>query len=194
MNTNHSSNGNRNGNGNNVYAIRQINTKLVCHQVFYTAKHISIQATKPFIAQLRNADGFGGVDLTDDGGGWYTFHPRSEMRNGEISSEVERSIFLEFARDDLEALIDHLERQAMRAPAVTVVDAEGYATTVNKLVAKKVAKPRAPSGTIRHFQLSVNAPLSTAMHLEQLATDEQIEGLAKRYTADRHPADRNARR
>lgn len=160
------------------------NTKILCHQVFYTARHISIQATKQFMVHMKNCPGMGGVDLTDEGGGWYSLSPRSELCNGEISSVTDRALFLEFARLDLEEFLREMQAMDMSPPKVTVVPDEPN----NHVNADehKVYLRRSHGTVSEKYTMTVSVPVSSAMKLEQWATEDQVRALARRYKADRH--------
>lgn len=166
------------------------NSKILCHQVFYTARHISIQCTKQFMLHLKTCPGLGGVDLIDDGGGWYTMYPRTELLTGKSSSTVDRALFLEFARDDLEAFITKMEAREMTAPRVTVVPSEtkNPGSLVNS--GGKVFYLRGRSTANTKYTMTVAAPVSSAMKLEQWATEKDVGKLARHFAADRHPTGR----
>lgn len=165
-------------------------SRILCHQIFLSQKRISIQATRQFIGVLRNSDGFGGVELTDDGGGWYSLIPRSELGDGTISDALDRQLFLAFAWEDLLKLTDRLAELDGQAPRVTVVP-----STVDAAAAPAAEGPHPVKnnnhgnrgnhgnhGYVTRFALKVSAPLSTAMpNFARDAEPEHLRKLILRY-------------
>lgn len=174
----------------NIYNTQKTtNSKVIYHQVFVNARKISIQATKQFILLMQNSEGFGGVDLTDEGGGWYSLTPRSELLDGQISSEIDRAVFVASAYLDFELFLNSL----------TNYEAQGYPVVVSKstqplapisiagypVVPTRPANFKVSGGknnlTKEVFILQVSAPLSSAMRFEQLASEKKLADLKKRF-------------
>lgn len=161
-------------------------TKVLCHQVFRNAKRISIQCTKPFMRIVEAAEGFGGVDILDEGAGWYTMIPRSELNNGDIATDVDKMLFLAYASVDLERIILALEALDTHVVCTVVPAIDG----ANKHKPKPQPKygvqaadlgqrPTVPGRTA--FRVIINSPLSSAMRMAQPADRPALVRLASRF-------------
>ena len=147
-------------------------SKVLCHQVFRNAKRISVQCTKPFYQILKAADGFGGVDFQEEGAGWYTLSPRSELLTGEIASDLDRALFLAQAALDLGAVIEALEALDTRV-----------VTTVMPAIDLSAKYKLSPDTNRRAFRvvLAVSSPLSSAMRLEKMADTRSTMRLVAKW-------------
>ena len=132
-------------------------SSVVCHDAIYGQNRISLRCTKAFIQRFKNTPGLGGVEVLEVGSGWYSVVPRTELLNGDSASGVDKLLFLEEARLDLEVLLEQLEIEDVQKNASIRVHMN--------------------SGSF----IQVNRAMSSAMRTPVKASNWQIHQLEERF-------------